>query len=47
MKKYILPLTLALTASLNVNAESKLDGNAKALINCYKQMQLEPSAKLA
>jgi subtilisin family serine protease len=47
MKKYILPLSLALTASVAVTGQSKLDGNAKALINYYNNVQANPDATLA
>jgi hypothetical protein len=46
MKKYILPLSLALTASVAVIGQSKLDGNGQAVVNYYKQLLSNPDAVL-
>ncbi len=47
MKKYILPLSLALGATLTMSAGSKLSGNAQVYINYYKNLMENPTANLA
>ncbi len=46
MRKYVLPLTFVLAASLTVSAKTKLDAEAQMYVDSYNKMQQNPSVVL-